>query len=133
MQGSLYKDISNGNGDNNDDENDDHNDDKDKYNGEFRCHRTVMTGTPQATRTNTGMFDPVTGDMRNGRGRYDFHAGIGYRTIEDEKRTDNNDAAWTAQASASVSTSNATSGGERGGNNNDEKDEKRKIRRDQED
>ena len=74
MWGSLYKDISNGDDDHNN--NDDHNEDKDKDNGGFQCNRTVMTGMPQATRTDPNMFDPVTGEMRNGRGQYNFDDGI---------------------------------------------------------
>ena len=64
-----------------------------------------MTGTP--------LFDTLTGDMRNSRGRYNFDDRIRYGTIEEEKKTSNDDATLTAQASASAST--AASGGERGG------------------
>ena len=75
-----------------------------------------MTGTPQATRTDPDMFDTLTGEMRNVRGRYNFVDSIGYGTIEEEKIPGNDDAVLTAQASASASASKAASGGERGSN-----------------
>ena len=110
MRGSLYKDISK-NGDDDHDDNDDHNNDKDKYNGGFRCNRTVMTGTLQATRTNPDMFNLVTGEMRNSKGQYDFNDGIRYGTIEEEKIPNNDDAVWTAQEPAYKSAPKAASGG----------------------
>ena len=87
-----------------------------------------MTGTLQATRTDTSMFDPVTGEMRDGRGRYNFDDGIGYGMIKEEKRHDDDDAVWTAQASVSASAYKAASGGERGRNKKNNTNDKRKIR-----
>ena len=107
IRGSLYKDISNN--DDNHDNNNNHNDKKNKDNIGFRCDCTVMTGTPQATRTDPDMFDPVMGDMRSGWVRCNFDDKIAYGTIEEEKRTDGNDAARTAQASTSTSASKAAS------------------------
>ena len=90
-----------------------------------------MTGTSQATRTDPGMVTPVTGEMRSGRGWYDFNDGIRYSTIKGEKIPDDNDAVRTAKASASASASasKAASGRDRGRNKNNKKNDKRKIRR----
>ena len=67
--------------------------------------------------------------MRNGRVRCDFYDRIGYSTIKEEKKPDENDAIQTAQASASASasTSKSASGGERGRNKKNNKDDKSSI------
>ena len=49
--------------------------------------------------------------MRNGTGQYDFDDGIGYGTIKEEKRPNDDDALLTSQASASASASKAASVG----------------------
>ena len=74
------------------------------------------------------MFIPVTEDISNSRGRYDFYYGVRYVTVEEEKIPNNIYDVQTAQASASASK--AASGGDRWRNDNNNDDNKRKIIRD---